>query len=207
MILLEIESGIDYVVMFIMTIILIIGVYQFYFWCQRNNLRKPISIRCFVDDLFTYNPWWIWIYSGIYYPIIVFTVFSFHDFRQFNYTVISFIILLVIQMFFFIFFPVQTPIEWRQQAIGNSLTHRFIGYVQSFDKPNNCFPSMHVSVSTLTSLHLLLNYPPIGLWIWLFPISIGLSALYTKQHFFLDLIPGAIVGWLAFKVFLVIYVS
>ena len=106
-----IENKMDYVVMFIMTIILIIGVYQFYFWCQRNNARKPIQLKCPVDGLFKFRPWWIWIYSGIYYPIIVFTVFSLRDMRHFNYTVISYIILLVIQMLFFVFFPVQTPAE------------------------------------------------------------------------------------------------
>lgn len=201
----RIEKSMDYAVMFIMAVILIIGFYQFYFWCQRNNLKKPVSLHCFMDNLFTYRPKWVWIYSGIYYPIIVFTVFSFSDFRQFNYTVMSYVILLVIQMSFFVFFPVQTPAAWRQQVEGNSLTHKFIAYVQSLDKANNCFPSMHVSVSTLTSLHLAMNYPAIGPWIWLFPLLIALSALYTKQHYFMDLVPGALVGWLAFKVFLMIY--
>jgi membrane-associated phospholipid phosphatase len=64
---------------------------------------------------------------------------------------------------------------------------------------------MHVSVSTLTSLHLLTNFPSLGLWIWAFPALIALSALHTKQHFFLDLIPGALVGWIAFEAFLIIY--
>lgn len=204
--LLGIANKMDYLVMIIMAIILIIGVYQFYFWCQRNAFRKPIQLECFIDRHIKFRPWWIWIYSGIYYPIIVFTIFSFNDFRQFNYTVISFIILLVIQMLFFLFLPVQTPPSWREIATKSTPTHRFIRYVQSFDKANNCFPSMHVSVSTLTSLHLITNYPPLGLWIWSFPVLIALSALYTKQHFFLDLIPGAIVGWIAFKAFLLIYV-
>lgn len=201
----DIEHPMDYAVMFIMAIILIIGFYQFYFWCQRNNLKKPVTLHCAVDKWFGYHPGWVWIYSGIYYPIIVFTVFSFHDFRQFNYTVISYVILLVIQMSFFVFFPVQTPAGWRQQVAINSLTHRFMAYVQTLDKANNCFPSMHVSVSTLTSLHLAMNYPAIGPWIWLFPVLIALSALFTKQHYFLDLVPGALVGWVAFRLFLMIY--
>jgi membrane-associated phospholipid phosphatase len=109
-------------------------------------------------------------------------------------------------MLFFLFLPVQTPPSWREHTTGNTLTHRFIRYIHTFDKANNCFPSMHVSVSTLTSLHLLTNYPPLGLWVCAFPALIALSALYTKQHFFLDLIPGAIVGWIAFEAYLFIYV-
>ncbi|HEY5509513.1 MAG TPA: phosphatase PAP2 family protein [Prolixibacteraceae bacterium] len=204
--LLGISNKTDYVVMIIIAIVLIIGVYQFYFWCQRNAIRKPIQLESFVDRYFKFKPWWIWIYSGIYYPIIVVTIFSFKDFRQFDYTVVSYIILLAIQMLFFLFFPVHTPPSWREQPLGNSLTHRFLRYVQSLDMANNCFPSMHMSVSTLTSFHLATNCPPLGLWIWSFPVLIAFSALYTKQHFFLDLIPGAIVGWIAFETYLFIYV-
>ena len=78
-------------------------------------------------------------------------------------------------------------------------------YIQGFDKSNNCFPSMHVSVATLTAYHLKTNIAGIGNWIFLFPVIIGLSALFTKQHYFLDLIPGALLGWFCFQIFLVIY--
>jgi membrane-associated phospholipid phosphatase len=64
---------------------------------------------------------------------------------------------------------------------------------------------MHISVSTLTSLHLQQNIAGVGNWIFLFPVAIGISALYTKQHFFLDLLPGAVVGWGAFQIYLLMY--
>lgn len=200
-----IENKMDYLVMFIMAIIVIIGIYQFYFWCQRNNFRKPVELNCFIDNWFTLKPWWIWIYSGIYYPIIVFMVFSFKDIRHFNYTVLSFFILMLIQMVFFIFFPVQTPPSWRLQVTGKSKSSQFLRYVQSLDKANNCFPSMHVSVSSLTAFHLNQNYSFLDNYIFCFPILIGISALYTKQHFFLDLIPGFLVGYISFEAFLFIY--
>lgn len=202
---LHLDNAIDYVVLFVMAILVIIGIYQFYFWCQRNHRREPRSLQCRVDDWFTLRPMWIWIYSGIYYPIIIVMIFSFKDMRHFNYTCISFVMLLLVQMAFFVWFPVQTPDEWREQVVGDSLSHRFIRFVQSFDKSSNCFPSMHVSVSTLTAMHLQLNFPFLGSWVWTFPVLIALSALYTKQHYVHDLLPGALVGYGVFHAFLAIY--
>ena len=200
------QNSLDYVVLFVMAILVIIGINQFYFWCQRNNRRAPVEIKSFVDDWFTLKPMWIWIYSGIYYPVIVFMIFSFRDMRHFNYTCMSFFVLLIVQMLFFVFFPVKTPDSWRNLVPGNSITHRFMRYVQSLDQSNNCFPSMHISVSTLTAMHLQMNIGGVGNWIYLFPVLIGFSAMYTKQHYFLDLAPGAVVGYGAFKVFEMMYI-
>jgi membrane-associated phospholipid phosphatase len=202
----SIENKFDYLVMAVMAVLVIVGIYQFYFWTQRNHYRKPIGLHTPIDNLFTLKPMWIWVYSGIYYPIIVFMIFSFQDMRHFNYTVFSFFILLIFQMLFFVFMPVQTPIEWREAVVGDGVTQRFMRYVQKLDKTSNCFPSMHMSVSNLTALHLQMNYPEFGNAVFVFPVLIALSALYTKQHFFLDLIPGALLGWGVFKIFEVIYI-
>ncbi|MFA6261407.1 MAG: phosphatase PAP2 family protein [Bacteroidia bacterium] len=201
----QIANKFDYLVMAVMAVIVIIGIYQFYFWCQRNNFRKPIGLKSVIDDWFALKPAWIWVYSGIYYPIIIFMIFSFHDMRHFNYTVFSFFTLLMCQMLFFVFLPVQTPMEWRTAVTGNTVTHRFMRYIQSLDQSNNCFPSMHMSVSNLTALHLQANYPDFGNYVFVFPVLIAISALYTKQHFFLDLIPGALLGWVVFRFYLMIY--
>ena len=36
---------------------------------------------------------------------------------------------------------------------------------------------------------------------FLFPVLIGLSCLFTKQHYVVDLPAGAALGWLAYRVF------
>jgi membrane-associated phospholipid phosphatase len=64
---------------------------------------------------------------------------------------------------------------------------------------------MHVSVSTLTAFHLQQNFSPeIGAYAqlaFLFPILISISALFTKQHYLVDLAPGALFGYLNFEVY------
>ena len=62
---------------------------------------------------------------------------------------------------------------------------------------------MHVSVATLTALHLHANtrFPAAALA--LFVAISGLSCLFTKQHYIVDVPPGFLLGWLAFRGFLV----
>lgn len=41
----------DYVIQTILSVFLIVGVYQFYFWCQRNHLSSPRELNRPIDDL------------------------------------------------------------------------------------------------------------------------------------------------------------
>ena len=101
-------------------------------------------------------------------------------------------------MVFFRYYPVETPPEWRDFGESNTLSVRFMKFVQSYDDNTNCFPSMHVSVATLVALHMWTNVGDmVGYWPFLFPVLIAFSALWTKQHYLVDVIAGAPLGWLA----------
>lgn len=197
--------SVDYFIVFIMTIVLIVGVYQFYFWCQRRFIKPRRELLTFIDSWFVYKPQWIWIYSGLYYPVIILTTLTLSDFRHFAYTAFSFFILLTSQMFFFILYPVETPIEWRKLVSDKTLSEKFLKFVMKFDADSNCFPSMHVSVAMLTAMHLLSNKSEVGVWVFLFPLLIALSSLYTKRHYFVDIIAGAFLGYGIFEIHKLIY--
>jgi membrane-associated phospholipid phosphatase len=192
----------DYAVDLVMSVILIVGLYQFYFWCQRNYVTRPRELKVPLDDMIPYQPGWVWIYSCLYYPVIVYINFAMQSPRQFLYVAMSFIILLVLQMLFFLLFPVTTPEHWRTCNQRRTRSERFLAFVQSFDTRANCFPSMHASVATLTALHLL---PQVGPWVWSFPVLVGVSCLFTKQHYLIDLPAGAALGALAFWIYRLVF--
>ncbi|MBS0662595.1 MAG: phosphatase PAP2 family protein [Verrucomicrobia bacterium] len=193
---------IDYVVTLVMSVILIIGIYQFYFWCQRNHVARPRELKMAVDDLIPYRPGWVWVYSCLYYPVIVYINFVMQSPRQFLHVAMSFVVLLAMQMTFFLLFPVTTPEAWRANNRRRDRSERFLAFVQSFDGRANSFPSMHVSVATLTALHLT---PNLGTWSLAFPLLIALSCLFTKQHYLIDLPAGAALGGAAFWCYQVAY--
>jgi membrane-associated phospholipid phosphatase len=121
--------------------------------------------------------------------------------RAFVYTAFSYFILLMSHMVFFVFFPVAIPQAWREHPLDHGMSGQLLQIVRRLDAPSNCFPSMHVSVATLTALHLVRICPATGPWIAAFPILVAVSAVYVKQHFVSDLLPGALLGWLSFRAF------
>ena len=186
----------DYLIHLTLSVVLIVGGYQFYFWCQRNQLAAPRLLRSPVDDLIPYWPWWVWIYSCLYYPVILYTNLVVDSAQQFTHLAISYLFLLVFQMAFFLGFPVTTPESWRACNQQRNHSERFLAFVQRLDARSNSFPSMHTSVATLTALYL---YPHLGVSAWSFPVLIGLSCLFTKQHYVVDVPAGAALGWAAFQ--------
>jgi membrane-associated phospholipid phosphatase len=140
----------------------------------------------------------VWIYSFLYYPVILCANWMVESPSQFTRIAVSYILLLGLQMVFFIGFPVVTPRSRRPTRERGNTSERFLALVQSIDQQSNCFPSMHVSVAMLTALHLSASF---GLWTITFPALIGLSCLFTKQHYVLDIPAGAALGWFTFKLF------
>jgi len=188
----------DYAVNLVLSMFLIVGVYQFYFWCQRNTIASPRELKLGIDDWIPYWPSWVWIYSCIYYPLILYLNFVLESSRQFTHIAMSYVLLLGLQMVFFVLFPVATPEHWRAINRRRTLSERFLAFVQRFDARSNSFPSMHTSVAMLTALHLV---PHLGALAFAFPVLIALSCLFTKQHYVIDLPAGAALGWLTFHAY------
>src|SRR5207247_3577054 len=95
--------------------------------------------------------------------------------RQFTYVATSYMLLLGLQMLFFVLLPVTTPHQWRAYNLQRTPSERFLALIQRMDAPSNSFPSMHVSVAMLTAMHLL---PHLGAIAFAFPLLIALSCLF-----------------------------
>jgi membrane-associated phospholipid phosphatase len=197
-------TTLDLLVNLTLAIVLIVGAYQFYFWCQRRTNARARSFRFRLDDAIRLRPSWVWIYSGFYYPAILMVVWSADDLRQFNYTAFSYLVLLAFHILVFLIFPVQVPPDWRRQFAPSteSQSERFLSFVQRFDARSNCFPSVHVSVATLTAFHTARSIPCGPALPALFVVLICLSCVLTKQHYLIDIPGGLVLGWLSFLFFL-----
>jgi membrane-associated phospholipid phosphatase len=188
----------DYVIDLILSVMLIVGVYQFYFWCQRNPFGPTRELITPLDERIPYRPGWVWVYSGLYYPLILYLNAVIDSPRHFTHVAASYLLLLTAQMACFVLFPVSTPAHWRAYNQSRGLSERVLAIVQRFDARSNSFPSMHVSVATLTALHL---QPFLGAAAFAFPMLVALSCLFTKQHYLIDLPPGAILGWSVYRLY------
>jgi membrane-associated phospholipid phosphatase len=181
-----------------LSILLIAAGYQFYFLPQKRPIKEA-SIRdaSSFDERIPFQPRWVWIYSLAYYPFILSTILTLSSIGEFYSTCISYVELLFFHVVISFYCPVRTPPTWRSYS-AICVSSRFLKFIQSIDKGGNCFPSMHVAVATLTAIHITANgYDEVGyliLIVWVAPVLISASALYTKQHFFADIVPGAILA-------------
>ena len=187
----------EYLVFISLLAIVITGGYQLFFWVQRNNYHY--KTRCFVSPLDKFIPFWpscVWIYSFLYYAAIGLVVISIQSITEGVYLIFGGILLLLVQMFFFYFFPFTVPSEYREYK-DNTISTRYLKFVQAKDNGRNCMPSMHCSVAMYVSLIL---YSSIGNISWLFIISIAASCLLVKQHQMADIPPGIALGWIIWMV-------
>lgn len=182
------------------TVVLIIGGYQFYFWAQRQTFFDARYFETSWDEKITFDPRWVWIYSGLYYPMILLAALSVPTWQAFAHCVGCFLTLLAIQVTFFVLWPVAIPAEWRscfdvrRAAYRHPKSMKMLNLVWSYDKLRNSLPSMHVSVATMVDLTIWQNWPVAGYVGGLFPLLIAASALKTKQHYVVDVVPGALLG-------------
>ena len=188
----------DYLINLVLSVILIVGAYQFYFFTQRHRLRKPRVLRSPIDDRIPFIPAWSWVYSFLYYPAILILNLTVESPRHFTHMAVSFIGLLALQMLCFEMFPVATPPSWRERVRGRDAATRFLKLVRYYDGPTNCFPSMHVSVATLAACF---AWATLGWAAALFPVLIGVACVFTKQHYLIDLPFGALLGLLVFLLY------
>lgn len=182
----------------ILSIVLIIGAYQVYFWCQRHRFFPVREWSSRFDESIPYIPAAVWVYSFLYYPAILGVNLVMKSAEQFNRVACSYLVLLLMQATFFLLVPVATPVLWRNNHTAATPAERFLAFVQRLDAPTNSFPSMHTSVAMLTALHLA---PQLGPSAFAFPVVIAVSCLLTKQHYLIDIPPGASLGWIAYKLY------
>ncbi len=128
--------------------IVVVGGYQLYFWTQRNsNFFRTHVLKTFMDDWFPFWTSWFWIYSFLYYILIGGYIIAIPSIEKGIHIIFGGVLLLIIQCCLFLLFPAVIPKEWREFET-NTISKRYLKFVQGFDAENNCFPSMHCSLAT-----------------------------------------------------------
>lgn len=188
----------DYLILTTLIAVVIVGSYQIFFWVQRNNYF--FKTRCFktkIDDLIPFWPRWVWVYSFLYYIMIGYVVISIKSLEQGVHIIFGGLVLLFFQCVCFMLFPAiaSTEMGWRKYE-ANTLSLRYLKFIQELDNGRNCFPSMHMSMATYVAL---LLSPVVSIyWALTFIVLILLSTVFVKQHPIFDLLPGILLGWLVY---------
>jgi len=168
-----------------------------YNYIQTLGSKSDFKLWTGLDDIFWLSPWWIFIYASIYFVLVgAGWVLENEEFiltfkRVFTAQIISFL--------FFLEMPVSYP-RICFMTVQEGVLRWGFHLMHSIDKPNNTFPSMHVSLTCIV-LHSLAKH---GVPKWLcvgYTILVCLSTLFTRQHFALDIAGGVGVYLLTLWIF------
>jgi len=85
----------------------------------------------------------------------------------------------------------------RPEIVGAGFFAKSLAVNYSLDPPYNCFPSLHVAWAFVAALTCHRVHRGVGLVALAWAAIIGVSTLYTKQHYVVDVVAGAGIAWAA----------
>lgn len=169
-----------------------------YFWIAESRIgAEKHSMLVEFDKMIPFVPEWVWIYLTVY-MIFLIPLFGLTERRLLKLVMTSYIVVMLVCYVFFYLYPVEYP---RPLLQVKDFSTWALSLVYKNDKPWNCFPSSHCAMAMMAALVLLEINWVFGLWGMITALSIGVSTLFTKQHFILDVVAGFGLSILVYYVF------
>ncbi|MEI6790346.1 MAG: phosphatase PAP2 family protein [Myxococcaceae bacterium] len=158
--------------------------------------RGCLLPNTWVDHSVPFLKWSVWIYV-LEYPMLPVAFFLVRTEPNFTRMASSLIISILISSLIFLVFP--TLIE-RPVILNLDTTDALWQCLHWMDAPTNCFPSLHVSIAAVIAVYAHRESKIFGIVSFILAALIILSTLTTKQHYFVDVLGGLLVSWIAIRI-------
>jgi membrane-associated phospholipid phosphatase len=139
------------------------------------------------------------VFYVLTYALVVIPYFVLRDIQEYRRAVLAYLFVIFISSIVYIIYPVKTI---RPEIIGSGVFLNIVGWVYSIAKPYNLFPSLHISLSTISTLVCLKHNKAVGYVLVILLFFVSLSTLFVKQHYLVDIIFGVVLGFLSYYLFL-----
>ncbi|MCA9771768.1 MAG: phosphatase PAP2 family protein [Myxococcales bacterium] len=116
------------------------------------------------------------------------------DRRLFHRVVGTLTLNVVISFFCFLTMPTQMFYRAELPAEPTSLSLAMVQWFYGTDRPNNCFPSMHVSLMVIAAWALSAIWPRHRWLYWTLTVGVMASVVLVKQHYIADAVAGFALG-------------
>jgi len=152
-----------------------------------------------LDRAIPLEPSWSMVYVSLFLAALL-PVFVVHQQELIRRVVLAYLSVWLVSYAFFLAYPTIAP---RHGAvIGAGFSALALRTIYESDVQYNCFPSLHVAQCFLAALTCYRVHRGVGIVTGLWASFVGLSTLYTKQHYVVDVIAGAFLAYAAYLVFL-----
>jgi membrane-associated phospholipid phosphatase len=153
-----------------------------------------------LDRVLPLQPAWALVYGSLYLFLILLPVFVVRQEEQIRRTVLAYLMVWITAYVCFLLYPTQAPRP--PKVIGEGFVVWGLRFLYSADPPYNCFPSLHVAHSFVSALTCYRVHRGVGITAGFCAFLIGVSTLFTKQHYIVDVIAGMLLAGAAYVVFL-----
>jgi membrane-associated phospholipid phosphatase len=143
-------------------------------------------------------PWSI-VYGSLFCAAIL-PVFVVHQQELIRRTILAFISIWLFADICFLVYPTVGPRN--PKVVGDDFFVWALRVIYDSDHRYNCLPSLHVAQCFLAAFVCYRVHRGVGAVAGVWASLVGLSTLYTKQHYVLDVVTGALLAYVAYLAFL-----
>jgi membrane-associated phospholipid phosphatase len=153
-----------------------------------------------LDRLVPLRPAWAIVYGTLYLFLILLPVLVVRQEELLRRTVLAYLMVWIAAYACFLAYPTVAPRP--ANVIGKGFGVWGLRLLYASDPPYNCFPSLHVAHSFVSALACLRVHRRLGIVASLSAVLVGVSTLYTRQHYVLDVLAGCLLAAVAYLLFL-----
>lgn len=162
--------------------------------------RPTYAPEISLDRALSVQPAWMLVYGSLYVFILLLPVLVVRQQELFRRGLKAFLMVMLAAYAGFLLYPTTAPRP--AEVFGDGFAAWSLRLAYSIDPPYNCFPSLHVAYSFVSALTCYRVHRGVGVTAALWAALIGVSTLYTKQHYVADVIAGALAAYVAYVLFL-----
>jgi membrane-associated phospholipid phosphatase len=166
-------------------------------WTERFPHYQPFT---WLDNAMPLWPAWIAVYGSLYLCAFILPLVVVRGRELFRQSMKAYLFVMLVSYVGFWLYPTVAPRV--DQASVDGFAEWALQLFYDIDQPYGCFPSLHVAYSFVGALACYRMHRGVGRAASAWSILIGLSTVYTKQHFAVDAIAGGVLGVTAYWMFL-----
>lgn len=153
-----------------------------------------------LDRALSLQPVWMLVYGSLLVFVVLLPLLVVRQPELFRRAMKAYLTVMIVSYVGFLLYPTVAPRP--AQVLGDGFSAWSLRIAYSLDPPHGCFPSLHVAYSFVSALTCYRVHRGVGAGAGLWAALIGVSTLYTKQHYVADVIAGTLAAYVAYVLFL-----
>ena len=153
-----------------------------------------------VDRMVPLQPEWMLAYGSLYVFISCLPALVVRQADLFRRATQAYLAVMIVSYLGFLLYPTVAPRPERIVASGFAAWS--LRGLYDIDPPHGCFPSLHVAYSFVSALTCYRVHRGVGIAAAMWAALIGVSTMFVKQHYAIDVVAGVLLAWAAYVIFL-----